>query len=248
MGCETSFDPLNEEKGIYSIYGYLDLNKDINYIRVKDLNKSFGEDTTGEIDANVILENLEDGTTETLKDTVVEFDGVQTFNFRVISDLQYDSKYQLTVNHPDGDGKVIAYATTPSEAEVTLVPEEIDCDTPLTLTFKPVRSKFSLDVEIGFHYKGKIVWARSDQLLEESDETVRAFFTPLSVAYIALGNYNFQCKEFGSKNFYVRYTHYGPDLFDDTFSDTLHIPGGAGRFGALYRETFPFHVNIYSEL
>ena len=64
--CDNSFDPLDEETGIYAIYGVLDLNDSTNYIRIRDLNVPFTAEATESIDAEVSLEILDNAQSFTL--------------------------------------------------------------------------------------------------------------------------------------------------------------------------------------
>lgn len=101
LSCDNSLDPLDEEKGAYSIYGYLNLYKDINYIRVKNLNITYLQDSTN-IDAEVTLENIYSGATEILEDTIVVFDSLKTHNFCRTMDIQPHIEYRVSVEGSDG--------------------------------------------------------------------------------------------------------------------------------------------------
>jgi hypothetical protein len=250
-GCDNTFDPVNEEKGLYSIYGYLDLYKDVNYIRVKDLNKSLLQDTSSTIDAEVTFKNLDTGTSQTLQDSIVEFDGVKTHNFRTTMDIQSDTRYRVTVERSDGR-KMTATATAPPIAETNVTPAFPNCTTQVDISFDPAEGVNALDLEVGFHYDSEIFWARSNKFLKDQDGQVVAIFTPKNILDEVFGGVNpsipieganLYCHQLDHGTFHIRYTHFGPDLFENTISDTLKIPGGAGRFGALYRDSFTFEVD-----
>lgn len=250
-GCDNSVDPLDEEEGAYSIYGYLNLYKDVNYIRVKDLNKTFEESGTDEFAAEVILKNLNNGATENLEDTIVAFGDVKTHNFRTTMDLQPDTRYRVSVKGSDGK-KTSATATTPPIAERNVVPFGANCTTRVDLIFDPVKSNNSLNLKVGFDYNSKTFWVRADKFLGDKNGKVIASFTPWTIleevfqvfpSNNSLDEGEVFCDQLDSEVFKVRYTHFGPDLFTGKISDTLSIPGGAGRFGGLYRDSFSFRID-----
>lgn len=87
------------------------------------MNTSLEQDTTGKIDAEVTLRNLDNGLKEILQDTIVKFDGIETHNFRTTMDLYPETEYRVSVER--SDGKVTsATATTPAIAERELRPKK----------------------------------------------------------------------------------------------------------------------------
>lgn len=242
-GCDNSLNALDEEEGLYSIYGYLNLYEDNNYIRIKDINQTL-KDSDGILDAKVTFENLDNGTTEVLQDTVVDFDGVKTHNFRTTIDINPDTEYRVTAKRSDGR-TTSAIAKTPFIAETNVNPMGANCITAVNIDFEPVRSKNSLWVEVGFQYNQNLFWVRINTLLVETDNTVNASFTPFMLINEAFDE-RILCEDLSDDTFEVRYTHYGPDLFENTISDTLDVPGGAGRFGAFYKDSFSFPIDTVS--
>lgn len=252
-GCDNALDPLDEEKGNFSIHGYLNLDKKANYIRVKDLNTTYRQDSTGKIDADVTFENLKTGETQTLEDTVVEFDGIKTHNFRTTMDIRPDTKYKVTVEDSVGQ-TTSATATTPFRAERKIEPKIPNCTTRVNINFEPARSQFGFLLEVAFEYKNDLFWLQMNEYLLDSDSGVTASFEPWTVlkkifeAEPPTLNDIYEegevfCHQLSSDIYKVRYTHYGPGLYENTISDTLAIPGGAGRFGALYRDDFSFRID-----
>lgn len=248
-GCENSIQPLNEEKGFYSIYGYLNMHEDVNHIRVKNLNMTLSEDTTDNIDANVTLKNLKSGETEELEDTVVTFDGVKTHNFRTTMDIKPNTKYRVSVERSDGK-TVTATATSPYNTDTNVEPVGENCNTNIEISFVPVRSRNALRLEVGFRYNNKLFWTRQNQNIITFDQKIILSFTPSGLLEdFFSGNEDtsqgetITCKELDTDKLFVRYTHFGPDLFDNNLSDTLNIPGGAGRFGVFYKDSFSFPID-----
>lgn len=114
-GCDNTLEPFEENIGNYSVYGALDINKDINYIRIKDLSLT-NDEAPETIDITVTLKSLSSGEIETLKDTLVVFDGVNTHNFVSRMNIEPETTYRLTVTDPNGDSFSVS-ATTPKLIE-----------------------------------------------------------------------------------------------------------------------------------
>jgi len=247
VSCDNTLHPFNKDKGLYSVYGYLDIDSDVNYIRIKDLNMPFVEDSTRKIDAKVRLTNERNEVSQTLTDSVVEFEGLYTHNFRTTLDINPDTKYQLTVKR--SDGKVAtATATTPRIADTNVDPLNADCRTPITVRFKPVLKKADLYVRIGFEYRNKKYWVNPFlQTRKDEPELIYMRFTPQDIIAKIFsddrGRPTIACYQLSSKIFYVDYIHYGPDFNQGSSSDTLDIPGGAGKFGGLYNRRFHFPID-----
>lgn len=244
VSCDNSIYPFNEEKGLYSIYGYLDLYEDVNHIRVKDLNKTLIQDTINAIDAEVTFKNLKKGATQVLEDTVVKFDGVKTHNFFTTMGINPNTEYQVSVKTSD-EKAITATTTTPYIADTHVHPMGANCTTQVQINFEPVRSQFALRVELGFYYKQKLFWLRAHNYKYENENGVNIFFTPYKLL-----NDRFEeslvCEELSDDLIDVRYTHYGPDLYGTAVSDVFEIPGGVGRFGAYYNDTFSFPIDTLS--
>lgn len=124
-GCDNTIEPFDEETGLFSIYGYLSLSEETNVIRIRDLNTPLLRDPTRELDAKASLENLDDGTTEQLERSRLEFDGIYVHNFEVTMPVEPETEYQLTVERSDGV-QATSTATTPTLGEVTYGPEGED--------------------------------------------------------------------------------------------------------------------------
>lgn len=240
-GCDNSMNAFDEEEGLYSIYGYLDLHEDINYIRIKDINETL-QDSDGVIDAKVTFENLDNSTSEILQDTVVEFDGVKTHNFRTTLDINPDTEYRVTAERSDGK-TASATAITPYIAETSVNPMGENCSTTVNIDFEPVRSKNSLWVDVGFYYNQDLFWVPINTLLIEIGNKVNATFTPMMLINEAFEGETIYCFELSDDTFEVRYTHYGPGIYEEAVSDSIGIPGGSGRFGAFYKDSFSFPID-----
>lgn len=251
-GCENSIDPLDKETGLFSVYGTLDLRSNLNYIRVKDLNIPLQQDTTGAIEASVVFEDLDRGLIDTMQDSIVEFDGVKTHNFYTDMDILPDSRYRVTVENLEGS-TVTAEAITPHIAETNVEPVSEPCLTQIRLTFDPLLDRNDIALIFGFRYENQLRWVvpRAGVLGEPGDffddetETEIFSFTPKAILdiYPTSEDDELWCHELDSDILYVRYTHYGPDFFNNSTSDSLNVPNSTGRLGALYRDTLSFQID-----
>ncbi len=247
--CENSIDPLDEERGIYSIYGAINMNSDVNYIRVRDLNVPIRDGEIVDFNAEVTLQNLYSSDLEILKDTLVEFDGIYVWNFESTMPIEPETKFEVAVENPEGV-RVSATATTPNFASAAVLSDMPDCTTSVEIDIGPILSG-NIQAEIGFRWLGRIHWVSYTpqnvpidfpKQTEMDERTLEIRVTPLSVMTQALDEPRW-CHELESELFYYRYTHYGPDFFDETISDTLDIPGGSGNLGAFYDQQGTFRID-----
>lgn len=229
-------NPFDEEKGLYSIYGYLDLDKEVNYIRVKDLNATLTTNSTDNINATVTLENTDKNIVETLQDTLVKFEGIYTHNFRTTMEINPVTSYKITVERSDGKS-VTATATTPQIADVNWGPTNDYCQFPVEITFEPILDKYDLEVAIGFDYEDIRYWVYPE-ITHVEGELIKYRFTPDSI----IRSMEIECHQLDDDKLFIEYTHYGPD-FDSTGSDTLDTPTETVKFGALYEDSFTFPID-----
>lgn len=252
LSCDNTMNPFKRDKGLYSIYGYLDIDKDVNYIRIKDLNSAFVPESTRTIDARVTLKNLDNGADETLKDSVKRFDGLYTHNFRTTLAIHPDTRYELTARRSDGK-TATAVATTPQIVEVKANPVGVNCQTPTTIKITPISSLSVLDLYVGFKKnKQKFYW-KFDPLSyftkEGSPKTYYLRFSPQKLIDLRFPvrnpppKHKFRCYQLDTDSLFVKYTIYGPDFFKDKGPDSLKIPGGTGQFGGLYDRSFSFPID-----
>jgi hypothetical protein len=249
-GCDNSVTVLDRETGLYSVYGALDIDSDVNFIRVKDLNTPLVAESTRTLDATVTLKNLSSGASSVLQDSVVEFQDVYTHNFRSTMEIRPSTEYRVTVEHPDGR-KTQAIGTTPPIADPDATPADEDCLTPVTVNLGQVPESTSIDIDVGVQFAGERSWLPfCDGCSPKSGSTFTFSFTPLEVLDgIFKQNRQYPnrhpvwCHNLDTDEMYVRYEHYGPDFYGDTPSDSLTVPGGLGRFGGYYDASFSFEID-----
>lgn len=232
---ERSISPLEESRGSYSIYGALSLDQSENYIRVRDLTVPFLSDSSKNIDAVVTFEDLGNGTTTTLRDSVVNFGGDYTHNFVVEQQLEPNQSYQVRVEGSNGVS-VTSTATTPAITEVELsttpTPEGevlINCTSQNVFSYRNVVEPERIRMEVGFEYQGQVHWAEVGKVaqLEHRDDSdvmeVRMsprnllveVFPPPGIDNPALNprflSPTVDCDELDSNVVRIRYDHFGPE-------------------------------------
>lgn len=237
--CDNTIDPHNEERGLYSIYGMLDIDKSQNYIRIRDLHSPFTDEATQEIDAEVTLQNLANGTSEVLRDTVVEFGRENSHNFLTTMNITPDTPYQLTVERSDGK-EMMAMATTPPVAQVNVQPSNPRCGDVVTISFNPVNRSQDLEFLIGFDFGSAIGRVfKKYELSQEANKRLVIQKSPLEVINEIIPRRD--CSSIVINKVFVKYTHYGPDFFENTFGD--EILGEAGQFGGGYDRSFEIPID-----
>ncbi len=258
ISCDNSIDPFKEGKASYSIYGYLAVKQDTNYIRVKDLSSPLLPDSTRTLDGTVILKNLQTGQTQVLQDTIVQFGKVYTHNFITTLNILPDTKYRVTVKGPQGN-LLSTTGVTPRFVDVDVKISSVSdpegpCDKFLEVAFHPVYNeevfRYSLSYKPftqgssnfcqNIFYPGPldpyyaagfcpgVRWNLPDRPVPKNTR-VFSFRIAKGPDYDLNGGV---CK------IYLKYKHFGAGTFVGISpNDSLTIPGGLGTFGGFYRDT-----------
>jgi hypothetical protein len=269
-GCrEPVIDHLERETGTYSLYGAMDLHSNSHTFRVKDLKREF---RTGfyELDVTVYFDDLESGTTEILRDSVVAFSDNYTHNYLLNKKLEPRNTYRIRVDGPDGRS-VSSQATTPGIARVFIDPYDnipktpFSCFFPMAIHWRNVEPDEQIRYWVDFEYNGTIY---SSELTGTCPKTYYPEFKEL-ILYTdtrILLNWVFppdggtprcrnpvspkvSCNELSSDNVVVRYRQLGPDWksiypvinIDPRYSGD--VENGIGFVGA-YREESVQYVII----
>ena len=125
-GCDDTVQPLQEDgDAIFSMFGYLDLEADTQWVRVMPVRETLflGPEP---IDAVVTLEHMGSGRIVTLNDSLFAFpggplDGVAyAHNFWTTEPLEAEASYRLTSARSDGASST-AVVVMPPELEILLL-------------------------------------------------------------------------------------------------------------------------------
>ena len=102
VGCDTSFDPFEENELYYSVFGYLDAGADSQFVRVSPLRDSVAL-ADQPIDAEVTLQNKSTGEAIVFQDSIFRFnDGRVAINYWTGESIDFNTSYTLSVVRSDG--------------------------------------------------------------------------------------------------------------------------------------------------
>jgi hypothetical protein len=125
-GCEHPFEPFQEdEDALFSMFGYLDLNADTQWVRVMPVRTNLLLEPEP-IDAVVTLEHVGSGQLATLNDSLFRFvdprlEGVAyAHNFWTTETLEPGATYRLRAARPDGAAST-AFVVMPADPELTIL-------------------------------------------------------------------------------------------------------------------------------
>lgn len=118
----------------------------------------------------------------------------------------------------------------------------------MKITFSPVIGRHSLEVSVGFDYRGDRFWANWPVQTGEG-ETVYVQFEPLQILTAVFprdrraGEVKVRCHNLDHNHLFVRYTHYGPEFFENANPNSSDIPNGTVAFGGLNKDLFSFSID-----
>lgn len=115
LGCETDFEPFAENSEVFSVIGYLDTERDSQFVRVEVLQDGifFGGPRDPLDDVEVVLEHLSTGQRFAMQDSISWFSGATVHNFWTPLRPKVGESYRITVTHRDG-GQSSARVLMPS--------------------------------------------------------------------------------------------------------------------------------------
>jgi hypothetical protein len=118
--CTENFQALEENDQYYfSMYGFLDASADTQWVRVTPAREQVDalEDVP---DMSVTVENLDNGDTIVLKDSLFQNRGASYINFWTTEPIEHNQSYKIVAKRPDGS---TSYATVnvPGELPTPLV-------------------------------------------------------------------------------------------------------------------------------
>lgn len=119
-GCDDTVQPLHEdEDAIFSMFGYLDLGADTQWVRVMPVRETLFLDPEP-IDAVVTLEHVGSGRTVTLSDSLFAFVGgplegvAYAYNFWTTEPLEAEATYRLRSERSDGASSTAVIVMPPA--------------------------------------------------------------------------------------------------------------------------------------
>lgn len=257
---DRSIAPFEEDAGFFSVYGALDADNELNYIRVKNSQISALPDTLNPLEGTVTFTHLEEGKTTSLRDTIVDFSGFKTHNFIVNQKLEPANTYEVTVEGHDGKS-VSTVTTIPRHTKVSAEPSEnVLCSQQIEFVYGNVEYPEHIQMEVGVRRGVEIEWSkiglvadlehrkdRNEMVLQMSPINLLVeLFPPRSIPR------NVNPRELAPSvscgdifTIYIRYTHYGKewDLFRPGWFpvDPLSwrdVENGLGFMGSFRQDTF----------
>lgn len=270
-GCtDNKINPLEEDSGVYSFYGALEVGKSPNVVRVKDLNEAFLSDSAG-FNGTVTFQDLETGEVITPRDSVVQFTAGFTHNFIIENEIEHNKTYLLTAERPDGlFGRSVA--TTPAKTEVVLLPdyETAPCEQAITFRFNNVVAPEFIDIRVSVLYDGDDETADMRFFLQEfnrpdGEDSIEIRLSPLNLLVEVFppdaminnplldpysANPTVGCSQLDSNQMDIIYTHYGgewsvarPIIRGLLDFDSGDVENGLGFFGGFYRNTISIIID-----
>lgn len=254
FSCDNTLELTDTSGDQFSVYGVLEMNKDLNVIRIKDLKLPVDEAGNEPIDAEVILHNVTLGVSEVLKDSVVYFDGVATYNFYTGMEITPESEFLLTITRQNGD-MISATARSPNLVEFQIDETNAGCRTDVEVLGSPIKTG-SVVSYISVLYEGAGRRARAFESNEGN--LVRHNFNPQQVLDEiwkdwALGGIDCyrlcyedprpQCWQLDTDSMYVDFEHFGPELLESDTGGGENINDGTGKFGIMRTGEFSFSID-----
>lgn len=237
--CDDTLEPVDYDTGIYSIYGALDLNKTTNIVRVRDLNVPFTSETTQQIDAQVLFENIDSGMQQLLDYELLSESDVFHHNFKVTEPIDPNTNYRITVTRSDGE-QVTVNTLTPTKPDPVAQPVNSQCYTPVEITFDPVYES-TIELYIEFQPRDYPKTRLGPYVIRRNSESdPRAQFTFIPVDFMkmvpgAVGRLRCTDLVFPYFEFYI--SHFGKGFHEFINASSFDAFESTQRFGSFYLDT-----------
>jgi len=116
VGCDATIETIEpDERYNYSVFGYLDVAADTQWIRVDDINDGEVQGIARDFNAQVRLTNTSSGRGVMLRDSLTLVSGrLEVFNFWTTEPIEPSTTYRVEVLE-DGEVKTEATTTTPPD-------------------------------------------------------------------------------------------------------------------------------------
>lgn len=244
FSCDNTLEPIDEDNGIYAIYGFFDLDEEAHYIRVRDLNAPFTKDATETIDATVTLHNLTLGSSIQLESIRQDFQGIYQYNFLFTGNVIPDNEYLIRIERSDGV-TVEAITRTPTKPDPVVEPLNQNCFVPIEFSMEPLNGS-TVVLRIGLGPSEDDTWGTPRVLIPDSQGRVAFTFIPHDqvIELSRFVNPGLRCGQvLHLGNIYVSYIHYGHGFYEQIANDPFDILQSTQRFGSLYYDTLAVPVD-----
>lgn len=274
ISCDTEriINPFEESIGTYSVYGAVELNEELNLIRIRDVSIPFLADSSlGYDDIDVSLTEVGSGRSISLRDTTIDYNGNYTLNFVVEEDLQSRIAYNFAIRYNE-DEIVQSTFTMPGVGGLTISRDPVqNCYHKVRFTWDNVLAPEYILAEAGVNYEGQTYWGEVERVDEpdhvpgtntmDMELTVRnllvdIFPPPIGGEGSTSAPPEFwppevECFELDNNEIYIRYIHFGPEWeqFEETdyyifdMLDSGQIENGIGFLGGIRRGMLTFYVD-----
>ena len=123
-GCDTDFDPIQQNDRHFSVFGFLDAAADSQFIRISPVRDSIAL-SPQPIDAVVTLEHIDSSQKTVLQDSLFDFDGRLAYNFWTAEPIEHEAMYRLQVLRSDGAASTATVTLPPAypDPELLLPPQ-----------------------------------------------------------------------------------------------------------------------------
>jgi hypothetical protein len=250
LGCDDSLETFAPDAGDFAVHGYLDPDKPVNAIRVRNLRTPFVGQGSEEGDISVTLTHLESGVVEVLSPVILADDGEFLYNFLVRRDIVYDNAYLLRAEASDGSSREWL-ARVPVRAEVLANslpnPDPVACRDTVRVDFAPMNGG-TIVVRVGLAPSRNAPWSAPIVLRHESsggsDGGVGFEFVPLEmVATLTRSTFPVSnCNSLSGGQIYLSYIHYGPGFYDLLVEAADDLRLSTQLFGSAYFDTLGIRV------
>ncbi len=265
---EVLIEPFEEVESAYSIYGAMELDSTLNYVRIKDTQSPLLAELDELRNFSVTFENITAGTSKQISDTVIYYNNNPTLNFIIDEVLTPRTTYRLTVEGEEGDVSTTT-ATTPGVSTISLTPQLTEtCLDDILIEFDNVADNEFIRFELGVQYAGSFYFGeiKSVRQLQKVEGTNKLavvlniknmlvdVFPPVAEATVNVPprfwNPTVNCNQLDNGTMRIRYTHFGPEwevIRENTLAlDVLEsgdIENGLGFFGAKNTKQILFNTN-----
>ena len=251
--CDNTLDPTDRNNGDFAVYGFLDLNEETSYIRIRDLNAPFTAEATEELDAIVTLTNLNSGVSDILNSNIREFQGVFQHTYFYNENIVPDNEYLLSLER--SDGVVVELTTrTPTKPDPVITPENPNCYEPIQITLDPLNGgtvvmRFATRPDTSENDRN--TWSFPFVSVPENrpvEEVINLTITPITMAqFLASAPQNAPCSSLLSQgSLTMRVAHYAPGFYKKVTDDELDILESTRQFGAFYADTLRIPIDTSS--